>query len=148
MKEKERFCETRAFAVCVNRPLAYTHTPTEAVSLLLRFLDSLPVCQKSPQDAKAHFSGKASAKKCEGKGAFLRNARFCCLRQPPPGVYTYADGGGFLAPAVFRQPPSVSKKFFDTLRRTATAVCLFWIYGRKLVFWLATLSEIWYSTYI
>ena len=51
--KKERFFETHAFAVCVNRPLAYV---------------------------------------------------------------IYADGGGFLAPAVFRQPHSVSKnKFFDTL---------------------------------
>ena len=50
-KEKERFCETPAFAVCVNRPLAYA---------------------------------------------------------------IYADGGGFLAPAVFRQPPSVSKTSFLT----------------------------------
>ncbi len=50
---KERFFETHAFAVCVNRPLTYV---------------------------------------------------------------IYADGGGFLAPAVFRQPHSVSKnKFFDTL---------------------------------
>ena len=51
---KERFFETHAFAVCVNRPLTYV---------------------------------------------------------------IYADGGGFLAPAVFRQPHSVSKnKFFDTLK--------------------------------
>ena len=47
VKEEERFCETPVFAVCVNRPLAYKHMPTGAVSLLLRFLDSLPVCQKN-----------------------------------------------------------------------------------------------------
>ncbi|PWL82008.1 MAG: hypothetical protein DBY18_00065 [Clostridia bacterium] len=148
VKEKERFCETRAFAVCVNRPLAYTHTPTEAVFLLLRFLDSLPVCQKSPQDAKAHFSGKASAKNVKEKERFCETRAFAvCVNRPLAYTHTPTEAVSLLL-RFLDSLPVCQKKFFDTLRRTATAVRLFWIYGRKLVFWLATLSEIWYSTYI
>ncbi len=72
---KERFFETHAFAVCVNRPLAYV---------------------------------------------------------------IYADGGGFLAPAVFRQPHSVSKnKFFDTLKSAGSfepADLSFFCHGRNEIF--------------
>ena len=68
---------------------------------------------KNPQDAKAHLCGKVSTKEfVSKKERFYETPAFAVCVNRPLAYSKYADGGGFLAPAVFRQPFSVAKTSF------------------------------------